>query len=110
MREILIGDTPFHVFTVREGARWRARATAANNRQFGPDVTAVIEAEAVDRLTNWLRWQHAHGEALATLQQAEQAYHRVQTGAAEGVSADLLAAIDAARSNLDVIRGRRPAV
>src|SRR5262245_37260515 len=108
MREILIGDSTLQIHTVRDGTRWRAYATAASNRQFGPDVTAFIEAEAIERLTNWLRWQYAHGEALATLQEAEQAYHRVQTGAADGVSSDLLATIEAARSHLDVIRARRP--
>jgi hypothetical protein len=118
VRELLIGDLTCQLHTVRDGTCWRAYATIASTGQrFGAELTAAIEAEAIERLTNWVRWQHAHGEALATLQRAEQAYHRLRTehafadpptDAVERASGDLLAAIDAARAHLDVIRARRP--
>ena len=114
MRQIEIGNAPYDIHTVREGAQWRAFATRDGNR-FGVEPTSAIEAEAIERLTNWLRWQHLHGEALATLQQAEQVYHRSLAERAfadqrSGDRSEQLVAVDAARAHLDVVRARRPPI
>ena len=63
-------------------------------------------------------WQREHSAALAELQDAQRAYHRVVAttafqGAAEEPSAEemrrvSLEALDAARVRLDEVRARRP--
>ncbi len=117
---VLVGGVAYDIRTAREGARWRASAIRAHDGEpFGAPLEAALEAEAVERISVWLNWQHAHGEALATLQEAERVYHRsIADGAFAGdapgatVTHDrrsLLAAIEQARAHLDVIRARRPA-
>jgi hypothetical protein len=104
--------------TERDG-RWLARAICDDSGDpFGIECAGDSEAEAIDRLTRWLEWQHEHTEALEALQQAERAYHRTIAGSAfasatEGPSAlemqkESLDAVEAARVRLDEIRGRRP--
>ena len=66
----------------------------------------------------WLAWQREHAAALESLQQAQRAYHRTIAGSAfasptEGPSAielqkESLDAVEAARVQLDEIRGRKP--
>lgn len=68
--------------------------------------------------TAFIAWQREHAAALADLQDAQRAYHRVVAttafqGAAEEPSAEemrraALEALDAARLKLDEIRERRP--
>ena len=115
-RQLEVGDVRYEICTSREGTEWRAYAMRGGDR-FGVEVSAAIEAEAIERLTVWLKWQHAHGEALATLQQAEQAYHRAlavraftapRASAETPEASDLLAVIGAARANLDIVRARKP--
>ncbi len=87
--------------------------------RFGIDVTGNSEPEALDTLTRWLEWQYEHTQALATLQQAERAYHRAMADAAFAIARDSSAAdgsrasleqVDAARTTLDDVRARRPNV
>jgi hypothetical protein len=69
----------------------------------------------------WLEWQREHQEALAALQDAQHAYHRmVATGAFAGAAdgptvaehAEMqrgsLEALEAARQRLDDVRARKP--
>jgi|GEM_PF-3279996 len=87
--------------------------------RFGIDVTGNSEPEALDKLTRWLEWQYAHTQALEALQQAERAYHRALADAAFATARDSnavdgskvsLEQVDAARTTLDDVRGRRPSV
>jgi hypothetical protein len=104
--------------TEREG-RWMARAVREDTGDpFGIEFAAATEREAIERLTQWLEWQHDHASALDQLQQAERAYHRTIAGSAfanptEGPTAvelqrDSLAAVEAARIRLDEVRARKP--
>jgi len=85
---------------------------------FGIECAGGTEREAVARMTRWLEWQQEHTAALASLQQAEQAYHRTIAGSAfasttEGPSPiemqkESLEAVEAARLRLDDVRARKP--
>jgi hypothetical protein len=76
------------------------------------------EAVAVQRLTEWLTWQHEHAAALQTLQAAERVYHRTiavsafanptRRREANALQKESLDAIEAARIRLDEIRARQP--
>jgi hypothetical protein len=114
-----IGTTTFTLTAVERDGRWLARATRDDTGDpFGIECAGADEAEALTRLTNWLRWQREHTDALEALQQAERAYHRTIAGSAfasstEGPTAiemqkESLDAVEAARVRLDEIRGRRP--
>jgi hypothetical protein len=81
--------------------------------RFGPDCAGSTEDAAIDRLTGWLEWQHAHAEALRALQNAERNYHRVvAAGAFErphgrdqlAARREALAAVETARVRLDGLR------
>ena len=114
-----IGGTTFNLAAGERDGQWIARAMRDDNGDaFGIECAGVTEAEAIERLTEWLQWQADHAAALAALQQAERAYHRVIAGSAfasptEGASAielqkESLDAVEAARIHLDEIRSRRP--
>jgi len=114
-----IGGTAFTLHASDRDGQWIARAARVDNGDpFGIEWSGATEADAVDRLTRWLEWQHEHTAALDALQQAERAYHRTIAGSAfasatEGPSAievqkESLDAVEAARVRLDDVRGRRP--
>ena len=91
---------------------------ADTGEQFGVECAGVSEADAIERLTCWLDWQHEHAAALEALQQAERAYHRTIAGSAfaspiEGPTAielqrESLEELKAARLRLDDVRMRQP--
>jgi len=64
-----------------------------------------------DTPSGWAEWQRDHAEALAALQEAQRAYHRVAVASqqsAVGSQTGSLEALDAARVKLDEVRARRP--
>lgn len=75
----------------------------------------MSDASAIEAFT---AWQREHAAALAELQDAQRAYHRAVAstafqGAADEPTAEemrraALEALDAARTRLDEVRGRRP--
>ena len=83
---------------------------------FGPPVPADHAEEATDRLAGWLEWQRAHTTALAALQAAENAYHRLAADRFGNPSEenrrtavrDALIHVDDLRRELDVVRGQKP--
>lgn len=102
----------------RDG-QWIARAERPENGDpFGIECAGATKEAATARLTGWLSWQAEHAAALASLQQAERAYHRTIAGSAfasptEGPSAlemqkESLEALEAARVRLDEVRARKP--
>jgi len=110
---------PYSLTAVRRDDGWMAYATkTATGDRFGIECTGTTEAEALDKLRQWLDWQSEHAAALEALQQAEQAYHRTIAGSAfanptEGPTAielqkESLEQVEAARVRLDEIRVRRP--
>jgi hypothetical protein len=116
---ITIGDKTFILEAAHRDERWVARAIREDNGDpFGVECAGATEAEAIAQLTHWLEGQREHTEALEALQQAERAYHRTIAGSAfasstEGPSAiemqkESLDAVEAARTRLDEVRGRRP--
>ena len=119
MKHISMGDRRYTLIATERDGQWTARAARDDTGDpFGIECTAVSEAEAIDRLTRWLEWQHEHRAALEALQQAERAYHRTIAGSAfasptEGPSPlemqkDALEVVEAARVRLDEVRARRP--
>jgi len=107
------------VKTIERDGRWLAYAVRADTGdRFGIETSGASEAEAADRMRQWLEWQQAHTAALEQLQRAEHAYHRTIAGSAfanpiEGPSAlemqkESLRAVEAARVALNEIRARRP--
>jgi hypothetical protein len=113
------GLPALHRRAVRRGETWTAFAEQADTgHRFGIECTGATEAIALARLSRWLDWQIDHSSALAALQTAERAYHRVIAGNAFGSPLDdpsaadrqrsALMEIDAARARLDVVRNRRP--
>jgi len=118
--DVTLGTQTYRVSATARGSQWLAQALRAESgERFGVDVVAPTELEALDRLVHWLEWQFEHAQALDGLQQAERAYHRAMADAAFAVSVDQtgagggkasLATLDAARSHLDAVRGRRPSV
>jgi hypothetical protein len=120
MTELSIGERHYRVVAVEREGSWLAHAeqTDTGNR-FGVECAGATEAEAVDRVTRWLDWQHEHTVALEALQSAERAYYRTLAGSAfvspteEPMALDLqkdsLEQVDAARTRLDELRARKPA-
>jgi hypothetical protein len=117
--ELTLGDARFVLSAEGQAGRFTASARRADTgERFGIEYTGETEADAVERLSRWLTWQHDHAIALGALQQAEQAYHRTLAGSAfvsptEGASAielqkESLDHVEAARVRLDEIRARRP--
>jgi len=114
-----IGDTTFTIDATERDGRWLARAIRDDTGDpFGIECAGASQTEAIDRLTDWLRWQREHTDALEALQQAERSYHRTIAGSAfasamEGPTAlemqkESLEAVEAARIHLDEVRSRRP--
>ena len=119
MTQISIGAARYDLICDARDGQWTARVTRADTGDpFGIECAGPTEAEAAARLTRWLEWQSAHAAALAALQQAERAYHRTIAGnafagATEGPGAielqkESIGAVDAARVQLDEVRGRKP--
>ncbi|MFN7916139.1 MAG: hypothetical protein U0Q55_12440 [Vicinamibacterales bacterium] len=118
--DLTIGSTLYDLATTERNGQFSAHAVTGEKRErFGIETTGSSAAEALDKLTRWLEWQHEHTLALAALQQAERAYHRAMGDAAFAIARDLhapdvsktsLEQVDAARRSLDDVRGRRPAV
>ncbi|MEW6322626.1 MAG: hypothetical protein AB1635_16260 [Acidobacteriota bacterium] len=100
-----------------EDGVWVATARRLDTGEaFGPPVPGDAADEAAGQLAGWLEWQHRHAAALAALQAAEAAYHRVAAQAGLG-GADsalreqvttALEALDDRRRELDTVRGQRP--
>jgi len=74
-------------------------------------------AGSKDDRAKWTGWQQAHQQALAALQDAEAAYHRLSTEQAFGRGDDeasrtrrlaALTRLEALRVRLDQIRGHQP--
>jgi hypothetical protein len=118
-REFVIGGARYRTIVTGHEGHWVAHAERSDTgERFGVECSGVSEADAVDRLTRWIEWQHDHAAALEALQQAERAYHRTIAGSAfvspiEGPSAaelqqDALDLLKAARLRLDEVRGREP--
>ena len=119
MKEVQIGSTRYRIQAgVRDGT-WLASAYRLETGDpFGIEVAGSTEAEAVERLEAWLRWQDEHAAALEALQRAERAYHRTIAGSAfasatEGPTSielqkESLHALEAARIRLDEVRARKP--
>lgn len=118
--DLTIGSTRYDLGTTEKNGQFTAHAVTGEKRErFGIETTGGSAAEALDKLTRWLEWQHEHTQTLAALQQAERAYHRAMGDAAFAIARDLnapdvsktsLAEVDTARRALDEVRGRRPNV
>jgi hypothetical protein len=112
-----IGGIEYHVVATERDGRWFARADNSA-KPFGLETGGPTEAVAIQRLTEWLAWQHEHAAALQALQAAERVYHRTiadsafanPTGGpdANALQKESLDAIEAARIRLDGIRARQP--
>jgi len=119
VKHVSLGDRSYSLVAAERDGQFFARAVRDDNGDpFGIECTGATEAAAIERLTQWLEWQHEHTAALEALQQAERAYHRTIAGSAfanpiEGPSAlelqkESLDAVEAARVRLDDIRTRKP--
>jgi hypothetical protein len=114
LREISVGSRRFLLAASPRETSWSAQAVSVpGGERFGPECAGATEDAAIERLTGWLEWQHAHAEALRALQDAERIYHRVVTASAfehpldaavPAARREALAAIEAARVRLDGIR------
>jgi hypothetical protein len=120
MDEISIADVRYRIETLERDGQWVAHAARVDNGdRFGVECVGGSLAEAAARMAAWLSWQHDHVAALEALQRAEHDYHRTIAGSAfssptEGpgsleLQKESLAAVEAARVQLDDIRARRPA-
>ena len=119
VKELSIGSVQYRVVARERGGQWVAHAERTDTGdRFGVECSGLSSDEACDRAARWLEWQHEHATALADLQRAENAYHRTIAGSAfanpsEGPNAielqkESLDALEAARTRLDEVRGRRP--
>src|SRR5262245_16939977 len=119
VKEISVGDGRYRLVAVERGAEWIAHAERAETGdRFGIECSGRTDADAVNRLADWLVWQGEHAAALEALQQAERAYHRTIAGSAfanptEGPTAielqqESLRDVESARVRLDEVRARRP--
>jgi hypothetical protein len=108
------------IHAVERSGQWLAYAErVGSGERFGLECAGTSEADAVGRLARWLDWQSEHAAALAALQAAERAYHRIVAGGAFSRPADgarmlalqreSLELLGAACLRLDDIRGRQPA-
>jgi hypothetical protein len=120
MQQVSIGEKRYRIVACERGDRWSAHAEREDTgEQFGIEVTADTETQAVEDLTRWLEWQQEHAAALEALQVAERTYHRAIAGSAfanptEGptpleLQKEALDALEEARIRLDEVRARRPA-
>jgi hypothetical protein len=113
LREISVGSRRFQLAASPRETSWTAHAVLVpDGERFGPECEGATEDAAIDRLTGWLQWQHAHAEALRALQEAERTYHRVVTagaferpdGTQPAARREALAAVETARVRLDGLR------
>ena len=112
-----VGGVEYRVVATERDGRWFARADDST-KPVGLETNGPTEAVAIQRLTEWLAWQHEHAAALQALQAAERVYHRTIALSAfgdptRGPDANTpreksLDAIEAARIQLDGIRARQP--
>ena len=121
MREICIGDRQHRIVAVERDGEWTARADhVATGERFGIECTGETDVVAIERLAQWLNWQHEHASALEALQEAESVYHRTIASSAfanptEGPTAielqkEAFKKVEAARVRLDEIRGASPSL
>jgi hypothetical protein len=118
VREIRVGDRQYRLVAVERDGGWTARAeSVATGERFGIECAGQTDTAAIERLLQWLTWQHEHASALEALQEAERAYHRTIAGSAfaspiEGPTAielqkEAFKRVEAARERLDEIRARK---
>src|ERR1700682_4387851 len=110
-----VGGVEYHIVATERDGQWYARADDAA-RPFGLETSGPTEAVAIQRLTDWLAWQHEHAAALQALQAAERVYHRTiavsafanpsRAPDANALQKESLDAVEAARIRLDGIRAR----
>ena len=99
-----------------QGGQWTAHAVrTATGDRFGTTFTGLTGADVLARLRAWLEWQREHAGALATLQSAEQSFHRTIAGSAFANAGEAvenqkasLDQVEAARVRLDEVRARQP--
>jgi hypothetical protein len=119
LKHISIGDRHFDLTAVELDGQWIAHAVRGEDGdRYGIECAGATAADAMERLTRWLEWQHEHSAALDALQQAEREYHRTIAGSAfasptEGPSPlelqkESLDVLEAARVRLDQVRARKP--
>jgi len=119
MKHVTLGDRRYRIVALEREGQWLAHAVRDDTGDpFGIECAGPTEGAALDRLEDWLEWQHEHATALEALQRAERAYHRTIAGSAfasstEGPSPlelqkESLDAVEAARVRLDEIRLRKP--
>lgn len=117
METISLGERLYRIRAFECGDGWTAVVEHADTGdRFGLECTGPSRAEVVERLSHWLGWQHEHVAALADLQNAERAYHRVVAGgafsgslgdpAAQALQKESLAELEAATERLDRVRAR----
>jgi hypothetical protein len=119
MKEITLGQRRYRIIANEHGSDWLAHAERSENADpFGIECVAETESDAIQRVAEWLEWQHEHATALEALGRAERVYHRTIAGSAFGSVTDgstpfelqkeSLEAVEAARVRLDEIRARKP--
>ena len=119
--ELTVGQQRYRIVAIQRDGSWAAYAERpATGERFGLECTDASESLAVDRIRQWLEWQHEHTQALEALQAAGHSYHRTIAGSAfanetEGptpieMQKESLQRVEAARLALDAIRARRPNV
>jgi hypothetical protein len=118
VKHISIGDSHFDLTALERDGQWIAHAVRGDGDRCGIECAGVSEADAIERLTRSLEWQHEHAAALDAVQRAEDRYHRTIAGSAfagrtEGPSPlelqkESLDALEAARLHLEQVRARKP--
>ena len=115
--DVTIGSTLYDLGTTERNGQFTAHAVTGETRErFGIETSAGSAAEALDKLTRWLEWQHDHAAALVELQRAQHTYHKAvadhafegESGPGREVQRATLDGVDAARQRLDAVRQRRP--
>jgi hypothetical protein len=119
VHDFAVGPLQYRVRVAQRDSRWVAVAEVAETgERFGAECSGSSEAEAIERLREWLTWQHQHESALEALQFAERTYHKLLAASAfvspgEGGTSleakrESLDAVEQARRDLDEVRARRP--
>jgi hypothetical protein len=118
MKMIAIGAAWYTVTADLREEQWTAQALhAESGERFGIECVGATASEAIDGLTRWLTWQNEHANAMRTLQEAQQVYHRTVAASAFGsergspavdLQRESLEQVEAARVRLDEVRARRP--
>src|SRR4051812_46181353 len=117
MTEIRIGERSYRLHSSERHGEWVASAERSDTGdRFGIECSGYSQDEVLARLSRWLSWQHEHVAALAALQAAERAYHRMMAGVAfesadDGSPArmrEALSLIERERLELDAGRARNP--